>query len=119
MAAVITDRRGRVIAWGWNHAGADGTGMCAERHAIARANPARMLDATVHVRGSQQGKESASTPCRKCHEALTKAGIRRIEYSTRGEKERRLTRLDALAAESAAYIVRRRRTGRSPSTNDG
>ena len=51
VGAVVTDREGRVFAWGWNHAGADGLGLCAERHALGRANPKRLAGAAIHIRG--------------------------------------------------------------------
>ena len=79
MAAVIVDQQSRVFAWGWNHCGVSGLGMCAERHAIQRANPSRLRGSTIHVRGWNGVNESVSLPCRKCYRQLVKAGVERIE----------------------------------------
>ena len=75
VGAVLTDRKGRAFAWGWNHAGPDGRGLCAERHAISRANPARLQGATIYIRGFNRVNESVSRPCPACTEALTRAGV--------------------------------------------
>ena len=97
VGAVLTDRRGRVIAWGWNHAGPDGLGQCAERHALARANPARVRGATIHVRVWNGVNETVSAPCRRCHEALAEAGVRLVEYREPGTKAKRQRTLGELA----------------------
>jgi len=41
VAAVLWDQYG-IFSWGWNSAGPDGFGQCAEIHAISRANKARL-----------------------------------------------------------------------------
>ena len=108
VAAVITDARGAVFAWGWNHAGPDGLGLCAERHALTRANPQRLIGATVHVRGFNGANESGSTPCRACHRALTRQGVARIEYSDPATKRRTTARLANVEHVSRRYVIRRR-----------
>ncbi|MCY4508608.1 MAG: hypothetical protein OXG35_16875 [Acidobacteria bacterium] len=107
VGAVITDARGAVFAWGWNHPGPDGLGLCAERHALLRANPRRLIGATVHIRGFNGANESGSTPCRVCHHALTRAGVRRIEYTDPGTKRRTTRPLAAIEAASRRYVIRR------------
>ena len=89
MAAVVSDRDGRVFAWGWNHAGADGYGMCAERHALSRANPKRLKGATIHIRGFNRANESSSKPCTTCHAALLHAGIETVHYRDDAKRRRR------------------------------
>lgn len=75
VAAVIVDRYGRIFSWGWNYDGPDGRGMCAERHAISRANRARLKGATIVVRGYNGSNESVSVPCDKCMRAILNSGI--------------------------------------------
>ena len=89
MAAVLIDRRGAVFAWGWNSAGPDGLGLCAERHALGRANPGRLAGAAIAVRGRHARTESASTPCPVCLKALAKAGVAAVIH--RGPDKRRRT----------------------------
>ena len=91
VAAVVTDRKGRVFAWGWNHAGADGLGLCAERHALERANPKRLAGAAIHVRGFNRRHESQSKPCALCQEALSKAGVEVVHYRDARKQRRRST----------------------------
>ena len=91
MAAVVTDKRGRLISWGWNHAGPDGNGLCAERHALGRANPKRLAGASIYIRGSNRRNEATSKPCNRCYAALQKAAIDIIVFrNTRKERTVRL-----------------------------
>ena len=80
VAAVVSDKAGRVFAWGWNHAGSDGRGICAERHALERANPKRLSGAVIHVRGFNGHNESRSKPCALCQAALARAGVETVHY---------------------------------------
>ena len=98
MAAVVSDSRG-VFAWGWNHAGADGRGMCAERHALTRANPKRLGGAQIHVRGSHGRNESTSMPCPACQAALRRAGVSVVHYRDQ-DKERKTASVRALSAHA-------------------
>ena len=91
VGAVVTDREGRVFAWGWNHAGADGLGLCAERHALGRANPKRLPGAAIHVRGFNGRHESQSKPCRLCQKALSKAGVEVVHYRDARKQRQRST----------------------------
>ena len=88
VAAVVTDREGRVFAWGWNHAGADGLGLCAERHALGRANPKRLAGAAIHIRGFNRRHETQSKPCPLCQKALSSAGVEVVHYRD-AQKQRR------------------------------
>ena len=74
VGAVLVDRNGRIFAWGWNHAG-NGDGMCAERHALQRANPIRVTGASIYVRGWNGRRDTVSMPCSVCGNALARAGI--------------------------------------------
>ena len=103
VAAVLTDRKGRAFAWGWNHAGADGRGQCAERHAIARANPARLAGATIYIRGFNCVNESVSRPCPACTEALARAGVARAVYRDGPGKTVTTTPVALLATEARAH----------------
>ena len=98
VGAVLTDRYGRVFAWGWNHAGSDGLGLCAERHALTRANPKRLAGATIHVRKHNGRQEARSQPCALCRDALTRAGVEVVHYLD----ERRRRRQTAVARLKAA-----------------
>lgn len=84
VAAVITDRTGRIFSWGWNHAGVDGLGECAEALAIRRANRNRLKGSTIYVAGMRvrNGKFVPSKPCQKCQKLLEAAGIKRVFYLT-------------------------------------
>ena len=85
MAAVITDRNGRVVSWGWNGTGSDGLGLHAEEHAIQRANRRRLWGAVITVAGQRRGKAITSKPCaERCHRRIARAGIARIEYFNAG-----------------------------------
>jgi deoxycytidylate deaminase len=74
VGAVISDCRG-VFAWGWNHAGPDGLGLCAERMALQRANRSRLSGATLTVVALRRGKEIPSTPCPCCERAIIAANV--------------------------------------------
>ena len=95
MAAVVTDNQGRVISWGWNHAGPDGNGLCAERHALRRANPKRLAGAIIYIRGWNGCNESASRPCQSCHAALQKVAMKTVQFRNTA-KERTIETLAAI-----------------------
>lgn len=114
VGAVLTDAKGRVFAWGWNHAGPRGRGVCAERHALSRANPERLAGATIHIRAFNGVNESPSTPCRACHDALSRAGVERIEFARPGTKTRTTAAMIAIAILSQAYILRKRHPDKAP-----
>jgi deoxycytidylate deaminase len=79
VGAVIADRQGRIVAWGWNHAGSDGLGMCAERAAIRRANRRRLPGSTLVIVARRRGREICSLPCKHaCARAIQRAGIARV-----------------------------------------
>lgn len=79
VGAVISDSRG-VIAWGWNHAGPDGLGLCAERMALQRANRARLAHARLTIVALRRGREITSKPCACCHRAILAAGVPHVSY---------------------------------------
>jgi deoxycytidylate deaminase len=74
VGAAISDCRG-IFAWGWNHAGPDGLGLCAERMALQRANRSRLPGATLTVVALRRGKEITSTPCPCCERAIVAAKV--------------------------------------------
>lgn len=71
VAAVVTDRYGSIISWGWNHSGPSGMGLHAEVHAIQRANHDRMD--SVFVAGQySRGTNVNSKPCEECQKLIDK-----------------------------------------------
>ena len=82
VGAVIYDKHGRILCWGWNSSGPDGYGMCGERHAISRANRSRIAGCSlvVYAFRARTGRCLISYPCAKCWEVIINAGIRRVEY---------------------------------------
>lgn len=84
VACVIADSYG-VFAWGWNHTGSDGLGLCAERHALSRANRSRLKGATLYVVGRRKKSKSFvnAKPCDKCWAAIPFGT--NIVYSNRGQ----------------------------------
>ena len=84
MAAVITDAEGRVVSWGWNHAGRDALGEHAEEMALKRANTRRLEGATLTVAGFRKASYVKSLPCLvRCMPRIVKARIARVEYHTK------------------------------------
>ena len=81
VACVIADAHG-VFAWGWNSAGPNGMGLCAERHAISRANRYRLADATYYVAAKRRRNNAIVTalPCEKCCKKIEHFGYYKIEY---------------------------------------
>lgn len=73
VAAVVCDASGNIISWGWNHSGPTGMGLHAERHAIIRANHARLWYGAIYVAGKYaRGTLVNSKPCVKCQELIDK-----------------------------------------------
>lgn len=62
MAAVVVDRRGHIVSWGWNHGHTH-----AEEHTFVRANPKRLPGAVLVVAGqrARSGNAVYARPCRK------------------------------------------------------
>lgn len=89
MAAVIRDKYDAIFSWGWNHAvnKSDGPhGVCAEEHAVMRANRSRLRSATITIGGIYRKGGNflpSSRPCDSCARLLKKFGISRIEYITK------------------------------------
>ena len=84
-AAVLTSKDGRKIhQWGWNSAG-NGFGMCAEAHAIRRANPKRLKDATLTVAGrwKKTGNPVFCQPCEDCFNLAKAVGIDTVEHTNK------------------------------------
>jgi deoxycytidylate deaminase len=79
VAAVLQDRFG-VFAWGWNSSGPTGYGQHAEAHAISRANPHRLMGATLWVaaRRRRNGRTVTARPCEECQRIIHEVG--RIIY---------------------------------------
>ena len=82
VGAAITDATGRIISWGWNHAGASGYGTHAEHHAISRANRGRLHHGIIYVASKRRknGKVVESRPCAACFSRIVDAGIISIFY---------------------------------------
>jgi deoxycytidylate deaminase len=80
MAAVLTDRNGRIFSWGWNSGYRH-----AEEMAIARANPKRLAGATITVAGrrAKNGNSVYAKPCAgRCAPLIQARGIHKIEFRT-------------------------------------
>jgi deoxycytidylate deaminase len=91
VGAVISDNHG-IFGWGWNHAGADGLGLCAERHCLKRANRERFHRATMWVAGQWYGKDKVvpSKPCAACERAIRNAGVKKVMWRDKDGKWRKL-----------------------------
>jgi pyrimidine deaminase RibD-like protein len=78
MAAVLTDRNGRIFSWGWNSGYRH-----AEEMAIARANPKRLAGATITVAGRRMknGNSVYAKPCaNRCATLIRTRGIRKLDF---------------------------------------
>ncbi len=85
VGAVLTDKNGKIFAWGWNHPSVDGLTQHAEAHAVSRANHYRLNGARLTVAGRKQknGNWVLSRPCeRKCLPMVQNLGISEIEFIT-------------------------------------
>jgi cytidine deaminase len=73
VGASIQDATG-ILAWGWNSEGFDGYGLCAEAHAITRANRKRLRGSTIYVAGmrARNGKLVPARPCIDCQKLIDK-----------------------------------------------
>lgn len=92
MGAVIYDKRG-IFSWGWNSSGFDGMGLCAERHAISRANPNRLNNSIICIAGFRRRNLGMvrGLPCELCESVISKVRIKTVIYLDKGEwKEIRL-----------------------------
>lgn len=84
MAAVLTDKNGRIFAWGWNHGY-----VHAEEHALSRANPARLRGATITIAGRRAKSHNLVTarpcmrPAKRCFWRILDSGVEIIEYLTK------------------------------------
>lgn len=74
VGSCVTDPDGNIIAWGWNGMGPTGYGLCAERHAISRANKKRLKYGTIYVAGQYRdtGRMVFSRPCDECMRTISK-----------------------------------------------
>lgn len=86
VGAAIEDNRG-ILAWGWNSEGFDGYGMCAEAHAIKRANKKRLRGSTIYVAGkrARNGKLVPSRPCIQCQKLVDKWQLKVIWRDNTGD----------------------------------
>lgn len=84
VAAVITDNREKIFAWGWNNPGRDGLGEHAEAHAVRNANKRRLSGSTIFVAGLRvrNGNFVPSRPCDKCQKLLKKYKVKKVIYIT-------------------------------------
>lgn len=85
VAAVISDKHG-IFSWGWNNSG-NGSGMCAEKYAISRANRERLKSSTLTVAGirKKSGNWVEAKPCvkRHCWSLVVKYGFKKVEFTTK------------------------------------
>lgn len=77
VGAAIEDGHG-ILSWGWNSEGFDGMGLCAEKHAISRANKKRLRGATIYIASlrSRNAKVVCSKPCETCQQLVDKWQLR-------------------------------------------
>lgn len=89
VGAVITDRN-LILSWGWNSSGADGLGICAERHAILRANRRRLRGAEIWVAAvrTRNGKVLNAYPCAVCQGWIESYKLRTIHWRSEDGKWR-------------------------------
>ena len=71
VGAVLTDAHG-IHSWGWNSSGPTGLGLCAERHALFRANHERLGGSILYVaaRRARSRRIVHSRPCEACARAI-------------------------------------------------
>jgi len=81
VGAVIADKHGSVIAYGWNHVG-DGYGCHAEEHAIQRASWADLRGTRIYVAGWRPRSNSyvPARPCDHCMQWIRSHGIATVFY---------------------------------------
>src|SRR5690348_3090200 len=86
VGAVIVDRKGSILSWGWNNPG-DGFGCHAEVHAIMRANPKRLDGSSIYVAGMRSRNKTfvPAKPCEDCQEWIVKVGLSKVHYLDRKE----------------------------------
>ena len=91
VGAILSDKYG-VFAWGHNHSGT-GLGMCAERHAISRANKKRLTGSTLTIYSvrNRNGKRLPSFPCDKCWQWVVNFKIGKVVYQTIHEGWKEIT----------------------------
>lgn len=85
VGAVIYDDYG-IFAWGFNNSGPDGMGLCAERHAISRANVKRLAGSSIAVVAFRKNRRICSIPCQKCSQELAGYGVKHVECRDRAGK---------------------------------
>ena len=83
VGAVIYDDHG-IFSWGWNNVGSTGFGICAERHAISRANRKRLKESTIVIFSTRRNKQITSLPCMKCALSIRRAGISYVHCMNNG-----------------------------------
>lgn len=86
VGAAIEDSTG-ILAWGWNSEGFDGFGMCAEQHAIRRANKRRLAGSTIYIASMRARNEKLvpSKPCTNCQKLINKWNLRVVWRDNTGE----------------------------------
>ncbi|MBI3633154.1 MAG: hypothetical protein HY226_02585 [Candidatus Vogelbacteria bacterium] len=97
VGAVLSDKKGRVISWGWNHyLDAHKNTIHAEEYAFMRANPERIRvgGITLTIAGSHCNNHTwvYSRPCiERCLKLVLRHKIKNIEYTTREGKWEKIT----------------------------
>ena len=78
MAAVLSDKNGRIFSWGWNSGY-----IHAEQMAIRRANPRRLAGSTLTIVGrrAKSGRPVYAMPCaEKCHPLIAAKEIALVDF---------------------------------------
>lgn len=86
VGSCVTDAAGAIISWGWSQVG-DGYGLCAERHAIRRANVNRLWYGTIYVASERKrnNKIIMSRPCEVCRKVIDKFELTVFYRDAQGE----------------------------------
>lgn len=87
VGAVIIDHKGNIISWGWNNMHKTGYGICAERHALARANKGRAKYGTIYVAGKWRDRNKLvnAKPCNLCAAMIRKYKMLVVYRTKQGE----------------------------------
>lgn len=92
IGAVLVDIDGRIFQWGWCHKGQskfikDSRSVCAEEHALVRANKHRLRGATLYVAGLRRPSVNVvervilAKPCEKCERLALSFRINKIRFT--------------------------------------
>lgn len=84
VGACVADATG-ILSWGWNSVGS-GNGLHAERHAVSRANKARLKGATIYVAAFRTGRKVITAkPCTACQLMIDQWGLKVVYRNMKSE----------------------------------